>query len=153
MAPDKLSLAGKVAIVTGSGSENGIGAAIATALARNGANVAINYVSSSSASRIAKVASAIRELGVKVAVVQADVSTSDGAAALVSNTLNEFQTKILTSWSITLAPAPAKAHSLSASPPPRSKQHSTSTHSAHFIWRKLLFRTCHEVAASSTSAA
>ncbi|KAK0715583.1 hypothetical protein B0H67DRAFT_601104 [Lasiosphaeris hirsuta] len=93
MAPDKLSLAGKVAIVTGSGRENGIGAAIAFALARNGANVAINYVSSSSASRIAKVASAITELGARVVVVQADVSTPEGAAALVDNTLKEFQTE------------------------------------------------------------
>lgn len=42
MSPDTLSLDGKIAIVTGSGRENGIGAAIAFALAGNGASVAIN---------------------------------------------------------------------------------------------------------------
>ncbi len=42
MTPDTLSLDGKVAIVTGSGRENGIGAAIAFALAVNGASITIN---------------------------------------------------------------------------------------------------------------
>lgn len=59
MTPDTLSLAGKVAIVTGSGRENGIGAAIANALARNGAAMTINYVSNASAPRAAAVAKRI----------------------------------------------------------------------------------------------
>jgi NAD(P)-dependent dehydrogenase (short-subunit alcohol dehydrogenase family) len=87
MAPTTLSLAGKTAVVTGSGRENGIGAAIAMALARNGARVAINYVSSSSAGRAAKVASNIETVGGKVVVVQADVSTPEGAAKLIKETL------------------------------------------------------------------
>ncbi|KAM0274305.1 hypothetical protein ACHAQH_007979 [Verticillium albo-atrum] len=41
-------LQGKVPIVTGSGRENGIGAGIALAFARNGASVVVNYVSDSS---------------------------------------------------------------------------------------------------------
>jgi NAD(P)-dependent dehydrogenase (short-subunit alcohol dehydrogenase family) len=45
MAAETLSLAGKTALVTGSSRENGIGAAIARALAQNGASVAIHYVS------------------------------------------------------------------------------------------------------------
>jgi NAD(P)-dependent dehydrogenase (short-subunit alcohol dehydrogenase family) len=92
MAPDTISLTGKTAIVTGSGRENGIGAAIAIALARNGANVAINYVSGSSATRAAKVAASIEALGAKVVVVQADVSTPEGAAKLVQKTLEGFKT-------------------------------------------------------------
>jgi NAD(P)-dependent dehydrogenase (short-subunit alcohol dehydrogenase family) len=42
MAPGTLSLDGKVVIITGSGKENGIGAGIASALARNGSWVTIN---------------------------------------------------------------------------------------------------------------
>ncbi|KAK4442086.1 hypothetical protein QBC34DRAFT_419278 [Podospora aff. communis PSN243] len=92
MAPDTLSLAGKTAIITGSGRENGIGAAIARALARNGANVVINYVSPSSAARAEKVKSSLEPLGAKVLVVQADVSTPQGAAKLVKDTLDGFAT-------------------------------------------------------------
>jgi NAD(P)-dependent dehydrogenase (short-subunit alcohol dehydrogenase family) len=90
MAPDTLSLAGKVAIVTGSGRENGIGAAIAVALGRNGASVAVNYVSDSSASRAAKVAERVEAVGGRVTVVQANVETPEGAKKLVSETLAAF---------------------------------------------------------------
>jgi NAD(P)-dependent dehydrogenase (short-subunit alcohol dehydrogenase family) len=94
MAPTTISLEGKTAIVTGSGRENGIGAAIATVLARNGARVAINYVSSGSADRANKVASNIEALvgSGRVVVVQADVSTPEGAAKLVKETLAGFGT-------------------------------------------------------------
>ena len=61
MSPDSLSLAGKVAIVTGSGRENGIGAAIALNLARSGARVTINYVSEASAPRAEKVKAMIEK--------------------------------------------------------------------------------------------
>jgi len=92
MHPDTLSLEGKVAIVTGSGRENGIGAAIAWALARNGASVTINYVSDSVAPRAAAVAKKVEELGGKAAVVQVDITTPEGAAKLVNETLKAFQT-------------------------------------------------------------
>ncbi|KAL7628994.1 hypothetical protein AAE478_000512 [Parahypoxylon ruwenzoriense] len=88
MPADNLSLAGKVAIVTGSGRENGIGAAIARALARNGASVAIHYVSESSAQRARETAQSIRDgFGVGVALVQADVATPEGAQRIVAETL------------------------------------------------------------------
>jgi NAD(P)-dependent dehydrogenase (short-subunit alcohol dehydrogenase family) len=90
MAPDDLSLTGKVAIVTGSGRENGLGASIARALARNGAAVAINYVSESSAPRAASVAESIRSAGGTVTVVAADVTTPTGAEHLVRETLHAF---------------------------------------------------------------
>ncbi|KAH6632201.1 hypothetical protein F5144DRAFT_244898 [Chaetomium tenue] len=92
MAPTTLSLAGKTAIVTGSGRENGIGAAIALALAKNGARVAINYVSDSSAPRAAKVAANLEAAGGQVIVIQADVSTPAGAAKLIKDTLSGFKT-------------------------------------------------------------
>jgi NAD(P)-dependent dehydrogenase (short-subunit alcohol dehydrogenase family) len=92
MAPDTLSLEGKTAIVTGSGRENGIGSAIARALARNGANVTINYVSDGSASRAADVAESLKALGAQAIVVQADVSTPAGASKIVKETLAGFGT-------------------------------------------------------------
>jgi NAD(P)-dependent dehydrogenase (short-subunit alcohol dehydrogenase family) len=91
MTADNLSLAGKVAIVTGSGRENGIGAAIASTLARNGAAVTINYVSETSGPRAQSVAEKIRADGGKVTVVRAAVD-QEGAKALVEGTLKAFGT-------------------------------------------------------------
>ncbi|OTB06274.1 hypothetical protein M426DRAFT_319015 [Hypoxylon sp. CI-4A] len=89
--PDTLSLAGKVAIVTGSGRETGIGAATARALAKNGASVTIHYLSEGSAPRAAKLAQSIRdEYGVGVALVQADVSKPEDARKIVSETLKQL---------------------------------------------------------------
>ncbi|KAI2467160.1 putative short-chain dehydrogenase [Annulohypoxylon bovei var. microspora] len=84
-------LAGKVAIVTGSGRKRGIGAAIAIALARNGTSVTINYVSDKSAEGAKELAQSIRdEYGVGVALVQEDVSTPEGARKIVAETLEQL---------------------------------------------------------------
>jgi len=91
MLADTLSLTGKVAIVTGSGRENGIGAGITAALARNGAAVTINYVSDSSAARVEVVAERIRSDGGRVTVIRAAVD-QEGAQALVNGTLQAFGT-------------------------------------------------------------
>lgn len=90
MPSNSLSLAGKVAIVTGSGRETGIGAAIATTLASNGARVTINHVSDASASRATDVVQNIRRSGGEATVVQADISTAAGAQRLVDDTLAAF---------------------------------------------------------------
>lgn len=89
---DTLSLEGKVAIITGSGRETGIGAATAVALARNGASVTINYVSPGTAPKAAKVKKNIEDAGGKAVVVQADVTTPEGTAKLVKETLEGFKT-------------------------------------------------------------
>lgn len=91
MMPDTLDLTGKVAIITGSGKETGIGARIATILARNGALVVINHVSDTSRPRAAGVAQAICQDGGKAIAVQADVSTIEGANKLVHQTLEQFR--------------------------------------------------------------
>lgn len=91
MSSDTLSLAGTVAIVTGSGRENGIGAGIAFALARNCAPVTINYVSESSTARAEKVARKIRDAGGKATIIRAPVD-EEGAKALVEGTLKAFET-------------------------------------------------------------
>lgn len=91
MSPDTLSLVGKTAIVTGSGRETGIGAAIARGFARNGASVAIHYVSDASKPRAEKVAANItKEFGTKTTVVQGDLGKSDTARKLVEQILEAF---------------------------------------------------------------
>jgi len=92
MTPDTLSLDGKVAIVSGSGRENGIGAAIANTLARNGAAVTINYVSDSSAPRAAAVAKKIQDAGGRATVIKASVDSPEDGQRLVSETLKAFGT-------------------------------------------------------------
>ncbi|RKL28298.1 hypothetical protein BFJ72_g12529 [Fusarium proliferatum] len=92
MTIDSLSLHGKIAIVTGSGRENGIGAAIAMTLARQGAAVTIHYVSDSVTVRAQAIADGIREEGGKAAVVQASIETPEGAQYLVGETLRAFNT-------------------------------------------------------------
>lgn len=91
MAPDTLSLSGKVAIITRSGRENGIGAAITTALARYRASVIINYISDSPALRAVNVAASRKNFGGRTLVMQANVSTREGAAKLAKETLNRFR--------------------------------------------------------------
>ena len=109
MAPDTLSLVGKVAIVTGSGKENGIGAGIALALARNGAKVVINHVSDESGPRAANVVKKVQESGSEAIVVQADVATQEGATKVVRETLKGFgvdEIDILGKVPIYIAPFP-----------------------------------------------
>jgi NAD(P)-dependent dehydrogenase (short-subunit alcohol dehydrogenase family) len=91
MPADTLSLVGKTALVTGSGRETGIGAAIARTLARNGASVAIHYASESSKARAEKVAIDIsEEFGTKTTVVQGGVENSDSAKTMVEQILKTF---------------------------------------------------------------
>ncbi|KAJ4154742.1 hypothetical protein LMH87_000021 [Akanthomyces muscarius] len=92
MTLDTLTLQGKVAIVTGSGRENGIGAGIALALARNGASVVVNHVSDSTAKRAQIVATKLREAGGQAIIVQAGVDTPEGAKKVVQATLDGFKT-------------------------------------------------------------
>ncbi|KAI1814992.1 hypothetical protein GGS20DRAFT_576464 [Poronia punctata] len=91
MSPDTLSLAGKVALITGSGRENGIGAAIARAFARNGAAVAIHYVSESSKASAEKVAGNLAQtFGVKTTVVNGNIANPKTAESIVEQTLKEL---------------------------------------------------------------
>jgi NAD(P)-dependent dehydrogenase (short-subunit alcohol dehydrogenase family) len=89
---DTLSLEGKVAIITGSGRETGIGAATAIALARNGASVTLNYVSDATAPRTVNVLKSLHEAGGKAIAVRADVTKPEEAKRLVDETLKGFNT-------------------------------------------------------------
>lgn len=91
MPADTLSLAGKTAIVTGSARPNGVGRSIARAFARNGANVAIHYVSESSKAKAETVASDIeKEFGAKATVIQGAVQSYDTAKSMVEQVLKAF---------------------------------------------------------------
>lgn len=80
------NLSGKVALVTG--SSRGIGRAIAIALARDGADVAINYRSRAADARDAE--SEIAGLGRRVVAVQADVAASADVERLVDEVRTEL---------------------------------------------------------------
>lgn len=91
MTVDTLSLAGKTALITGSGRETGIGAGIARAFARNGAFVAIHYVSEESKVRAEEVASNIeKDFGTKTTVVRGSVDNYDTAKKIVQDTMKAF---------------------------------------------------------------
>lgn len=81
-----MKLSGKVAIVTGAG--RGIGAALAKALAREGAAVVVNY--SRSAVEAETVAKEIREAKGKAVAVRADVCQSGDHERLISAALEHF---------------------------------------------------------------
>ena len=79
-------LAGKAALVTG--AQQGIGAAIAIALARDGAAVAINYLDGLAEAEA--VAEAVRATGQRAVLVPADVSKPDAPAKLIDATIAAF---------------------------------------------------------------
>ena len=86
--PHPKRLSGKVAIVTGSARENGIGFGIARALAEDGANIVINGVSRPAMAE-ARVEQ-LRLLGVKAISFIADVSDRAQVDAMVAETVQQF---------------------------------------------------------------
>ncbi|KYC41540.1 beta-ketoacyl-ACP reductase [Scytonema hofmannii PCC 7110] len=81
-----LCLRGQVAIVTG--ASRGIGRAIALELAKLGANVVVNYASSSNAAD--EVVKTITDAGGHAIALQADVSKADQVEALVNTVMEKL---------------------------------------------------------------
>ena len=79
-------LTGKVALVTG--GSRGIGAAIVKRLAREGADVALTYVSSPD--RANEIVQAAQALGVKALAIQADSADAGAVVAAVELTVREL---------------------------------------------------------------
>ena len=91
------NLNGKVALVTGAGSEHGIGRAIATRLAKEGADVIVNDVvsnpyayDSNDWEGTASVVCEIEGLGRQAATIVADVSDAEQVDALVNEGVERF---------------------------------------------------------------
>jgi 3-oxoacyl-[acyl-carrier protein] reductase len=81
-----MKLDGKSAIVTG--ASRGIGREIALELARQGANVAVNY--SGSEAKANETVEEIKALGRDAFAVKADVSDSEAVTAMMKDTLEKF---------------------------------------------------------------
>jgi 3-oxoacyl-[acyl-carrier protein] reductase len=81
-----MKLKGRTALVTG--GSRGIGRAVALALAEEGADVAINYVSSETAAR--DVAEHIKKMGRKAILAQADVSDYPDTFRMAQDVLRDF---------------------------------------------------------------
>jgi len=81
-----LNLAGKVAIVTGGGSN--IGRSIVLAFAKEGANVVIADIDEPQALKVVGQANAI---GGKTMVIKTDVTNADSVAGMVARTLESFK--------------------------------------------------------------
>jgi len=79
-------LKGKRALVTG--GSRGIGAAIVKRLAREGADVALTYVSKPD--EAGKTAGSAKEFGVRTLTIQADAANSEAVVAAVEQTVKAF---------------------------------------------------------------
>src|SRR6185436_12474027 len=80
----------KVAIVTG--AARGIGEAIATKFAEQGASVAFTYVSDSSAEKAAALETKLKGLGVKAKAYKSNAGDFSQCEAMVNDVLKEFGT-------------------------------------------------------------
>ncbi|MDM5226257.1 3-oxoacyl-[acyl-carrier-protein] reductase [Cytobacillus sp. NJ13] len=81
-----MKLEGKAALVTG--ASRGIGREIALGLAKQGADIAVNY--SGSETRANEVVDEIKALGRNAFAIQCDVSSSDSVANMVKETVEKF---------------------------------------------------------------
>jgi NAD(P)-dependent dehydrogenase (short-subunit alcohol dehydrogenase family) len=81
-----MQLVGQIALVTG--AQQGIGRAIALALAQNGADVGINYLDNAAAAE--EVAAKVRGAGRRACLVQGNVSRAPDAEAMMTRVANEL---------------------------------------------------------------
>lgn len=99
-----MNLEGKVALITGAGSPNGIGHAIALELARNGADIVVTDIEKGEPDNFQKMfgyefgahkglneaVSKIKSLGRKALAITADVTKTEDVKTLVKSAIKEF---------------------------------------------------------------
>ncbi|NQD65891.1 3-oxoacyl-[acyl-carrier-protein] reductase [Bacillus haikouensis] len=83
-----MNVNGKVALVTG--ASRGIGKEIALELAREGANVVVNY--SGSEAKANEVVDEIKSMGREAVAIQCNVADSDSVQSMVKDTISQFGT-------------------------------------------------------------
>jgi 3-oxoacyl-[acyl-carrier protein] reductase len=83
-----LELEGKAAVVTGSSSDDGVGAACAKALAARGCNVVVNYATNKAGAD--KVVAECQAAGVESFAVQADVAKDDDCRRVVQAAVDRW---------------------------------------------------------------
>ncbi|MBN1177133.1 MAG: SDR family oxidoreductase [Dehalococcoidales bacterium] len=83
----ELGLKGKVALITGAGSQIGFGKAVALALAKEGCDIAVNDIDLDGAK---ETAAAVEKLGRKSVAVKADVTKGDAWDAMVKEVLDKL---------------------------------------------------------------
>lgn len=81
-------LEGKIALVTGSSSPLGLGAACALVMAREGADIIVNYRKSQAGAE--DVAARIRDMGRRALVIQADVTDAEQVKNMVDKAIAEW---------------------------------------------------------------
>mmetsp|Transcript_77367 Transcript_77367/g.201637 ORF Transcript_77367/g.201637 Transcript_77367/m.201637 type:complete len:272 (-) Transcript_77367:69-884(-) len=103
-APGRLE--GKIALITG--ASTGIGAGVAVAYAKEGADVAINYPAKGDLEKAGEVAQEVQNLGRRAFLVMADVSKEDEVDAMVKAVLDHFGTLdiLVNNAGILVGPAP-----------------------------------------------
>jgi 3-oxoacyl-[acyl-carrier protein] reductase len=79
-------LSGKVALVTG--ASRGIGRAVALGLAKQGANVVVNYAGSEAKAN--EVVDEIKGMGREAMAIQGNVADSDSVTAMIKETVKQF---------------------------------------------------------------
>jgi NAD(P)-dependent dehydrogenase (short-subunit alcohol dehydrogenase family) len=83
-----MALLNRIVLITGSSS--GIGRGVAVAMATAGADIVINHPSSRDAAAAENVASAVRALGRRALVIEADVADEGAVQSMVDRATTEF---------------------------------------------------------------
>lgn len=83
-----MRLEGKVALITG--SSRGIGATTALRLAKEGADIIVNYPFQGEKDNAADVVASVEKIGRKAVMIEADISKFDQANTLIKESLEEF---------------------------------------------------------------